>query len=119
MTSLVHGEKATEQVQSASQALFGRGDLAELDAGTVRDATAELPRAGFAIGAALVDLLVDSGLAPSRGGARRTVAEGGAYLNNVKVLDPEAVVGPEHLLHERYVVLRRGKKSLAAGVVQP
>ena len=119
VTSLVHGEKTTEQVQSASQALFGRGDLAELDAGTVRDATAELPRAGFAIGAALVDLLVDSGLAPSRGGARRTIAEGGAYLNNVKVLDPEAVVGPEHLLHERYVVLRRGKKSLAAGVVQP
>ena len=118
VTTLVHGEKATDQAVAASQALFGRGDLAELDADTVRDATSELPRAQFALGAALVDLLVDAGLAPSRGGARRTIAEGGAYVNNTKVLDPDAVVGPEQLLHERYVVLRRGKKSLAAGVLQ-
>ena len=118
VTILVHGEKATDQAVAASQALFGRGDLAELDADTVRDATSELPRAQFALGAALVDLLVDAGLAPSRGGARRTIAEGGAYVNNTKVLDPDAVVGPEQLLHERYVVLRRGKKSLAAGVLQ-
>ena len=118
VTTLVHGEKATEQAVAASQALFGRGDLTELDADTVRDATGELPRAQFALGAALVDLLVDAGLAPSRGGARRTITEGGAYVNNVKVLDPDAVVGPEHLLHERYVVLRRGKKSLAAGLLK-
>ena len=66
----------------------------------------------------MVDLLVDAGLAPSRGGARRTITEGGAYLNNVKVVDVDAVVGPEQLLHERYLVLRRGKKSLAAGLLQ-
>ncbi len=118
VTTLVHGEQASEQAVAASQALFGRGDLSGLDADTVRDATAELPRAPFALGAAVVDLLVDAGLAPSRGGARRTITEGGAYVNNTKVLDPDAVVGPEHLLHERYVVLRRGKKSLAAGVLQ-
>ncbi len=118
VTTLVHGEQATEQAVAASQALFGRGDLAGLDADTVRDATAELPRAPFELGAAVVDLLVDAGLAPSRGGARRTIAEGGVYVNNTKVLDPDAVMGPEHLLHERYVVLRRGKKSLAAGVLQ-
>ena len=118
VTTLVHGEKATEQAVAASQALFGRGDLAVLDADTVRDATAELPCAVFPLGAAVVDLLVDAGLVPSRGGARRTITEGGAYVNNVKVTDVDAVVGPEQLLHERYVVLRRGKKSLAAGLLQ-
>ena len=118
VTTLVHGEKATEQAVAASQALFGRGDLAGLDADTVRDATAELPCAVFPLGAAVVDLLVDAGLVPSRGGARRTITEGGAYVNNVKVTDVDAVVGPEQLLHERYVVLRRGKKSLAAGLLQ-
>ncbi len=118
VTTLVHGQQATDQAVAASQALFGRGDLAGLDADTVRDATAELPRATFSLGAAVVDLLVDAGLAPSRGGARRTITEGGAYLNNVKVVDVDAVVGPEQLLHERYLVLRRGKKSLAAGLLQ-
>lgn len=116
VTTLVHGEQATAQAVAASQALFGRGDLASLDAATVRDATAELPQARFSLGDALIDLLVGSGLAPSRGGARRTITEGGAYVNNVKVLDPDAVVGAEQLLHERYVVLRRGRKALAAGL---
>ncbi len=118
VTTLVHGDRATSQAISASQALFGRGDLTELDAGTLRDATAELPLARVALGASVVDVLVEAGLAPSRSGARRTIGEGGAYVNNVKVVDPEAVLGPELLLHERYAVLRRGKKSLAAAVVE-
>lgn len=118
VTTLVHGQKSTEQAVAASQALFGRGDLTLLDADTVRDATAELPCTVFSLGTAVVDLLVDAGLVPSRGGARRTITEGGAYVNNVKVTDVDAVVGPEQLLHERYVVLRRGKKSLAAGLLQ-
>ncbi len=117
VTALVHGERAALQAIAASRALFGRGDLSELDAATVRDSTAQLAQARFAPGASVVDLLVQTGLASSRGSARRTISEGGAYLNNVKVLDPEAVVDRGALLHERYAVLRRGKKALAAAVL--
>jgi tyrosyl-tRNA synthetase len=117
VTTLVHGAAATEAVQRASAALFGRGALEELDESTLRDALAELPTAKIAVGASVVDAFVDAGLAPSRSGARRTVAEGGAYINNVKVDDPDAVLGADRLLHGRFAVLRRGKKSLAAAVV--
>ena len=117
VTTLVHGERATLHAIAASRALFGRGDLSELDATTLRDATAELAQVRLTPGARVVDLLVEAGLAPSRGSARRTISEGGAYLNNVKVLDPEAVVDSSALLHARYAVLRRGKKSLAAAVL--
>ncbi|GAB3600053.1 tyrosine--tRNA ligase [Angustibacter peucedani] len=119
VTTLVHGAAATEAVQRASAALFGRGELADLDEQTLRDATAELPTAQVAVGTAVVDALVGSGLAPSRAGARRTIGEGGAYVNNVKVDDPDAVLGADQLLHGRFAVLRRGKKSLAAAVVPP
>jgi tyrosyl-tRNA synthetase len=67
----------------------------------------------------VVDAFVAAGLAPSRSGARRTITEGGAYVNNAKVDDVDAVLGAEQLLHGRYVVLRRGRKALAAGVVEP
>ena len=118
VTALVHGQAATEAAIAASGALFGRGELGDLDARTLRDATAELPQVQFVLGASLVDVLVDAGLAPSRGGARRTITEGGAYVNNVKVLDPDAVVLADQVLHDRFVVLRRGKKSLAAGLLK-
>ena len=118
VTALVHGQAATEAAIAASGALFGRGELGDLDARTLRDATAELPQVQFFLGASLVDVLVDAGLAPSRGGARRTITEGGAYVNNVKVLDPDAVVLADQVLHDRFVVLRRGKKSLAAGLLK-
>jgi tyrosyl-tRNA synthetase len=118
VTTLVHGPAATEAVQRASAALFGRGALDGLDEGTLRDATAELPTATVQVGSPVVDALVSSGLAPSRAGARRTIAEGGAYVNNVRVDDPDAVLGPDQLLHGRYAVLRRGKKSLAVAVVE-
>jgi tyrosyl-tRNA synthetase len=114
--TLVHGAAATAQAVTASAALFGRGELHELDAQTLHDATAELPQARVSVGDSVVDLLVEVGLAPSRSGARRTITEGGAYLNNEKVVDPDAVVQPEQLLHGRYAVLRRGKKSLAAAI---
>ncbi len=118
VTTLVHGEKATVSVEAASAALFGRGALDALDAETLRDATAELPEAVVTVGSTVVDAFVDSGLAPSRSAARRTVGEGGAYVNNVKVADPDATFTAEQLLHGRFAVLRRGKKSLAAGVVR-
>ena len=83
----MHGAHQTAQVVAASQALFGRGDLRELDGSTVDAALAEVPRptVDLADRPTIVDLLVATGLAESRGAARRTVDEGGAYVNNVKV----------------------------------
>ena len=114
VTSLVHGVDATEKVITASAALFGNGDLSVLDEGTLASATAELPSASIgADGLGIVDLLVASGLCESKSAARRTVGEGGAYVNNDKVTDPDAVIDRAELLHGRYLLLRRGKKNLA------
>jgi tyrosyl-tRNA synthetase len=115
VTDLVHGEDARRRVEEASRALFGRGDLATLDADVLADAVAELPitrvpRAPQPV----VDLLAASGLAQSRSAARRTIAEGGAYVNNAKVDDEDATVGPDQALHGRWLLLRRGRRSLAA-----
>lgn len=118
VTTLVHGAEATAAVVAASQALFGRGELAGLDEPTLAAAVAELPRTTVRVGDPVVDLLVGSGLVASKGAARRAVAEGGAYLNNVKVADEDAVVTAEDLLHGRYALLRRGKKTLGVGVVE-
>jgi tyrosyl-tRNA synthetase len=116
VTTLVHGAAATEAVQRASAALFGREDLEGLDDATLRDALAELPTAKVEAGTSVADAFADAGLSPSRSAARRTIAEGGAYVNNVKVEDVDAVLAADQLLHGRFAVLRRGKKSLAAGV---
>ncbi|HEX3004231.1 MAG TPA: tyrosine--tRNA ligase [Angustibacter sp.] len=117
VTTLVHGADATAAVETASRALFGRAALDELDAQTLADATAELPQATVTVGSSVVDAFVDAGLSASRSAARRTIDEGGAYVNNAKISDPEAVLGAGDLLHGRFAVLRRGKKSLAAAVV--
>ncbi|OLT49954.1 tyrosine--tRNA ligase [Cellulosimicrobium sp. CUA-896] len=116
VTTLVHGEDATAAVVSASQALFGRGELGALDEGTLGAAVAELPRTSVRSGDPVVELLVGSGLVASKGAARRAVAEGGAYVNNVKITDEDAVVTADDLLHGRYALLRRGKKTLAVAV---
>ena len=114
VTSLVHGVDATEKVIAASAALFGNGDLTVLDEATLKAATSELPSASVDAGAlGIVELLVASGLSESKSAARRTVGEGGAYVNNAKVSDPETVIAPAQLLHGRYLLLRRGKKNLA------
>jgi tyrosyl-tRNA synthetase len=119
VTTLVHGAEATAAVQAASAALFGRAELSTLDARTLADAVAELPSAQVVVGTPVAEAFAAAGLSPSRGAARRTVTEGGAYVNNVKVTDPEAVLGASDLLHRRYAVLRRGKKSLAVATVAP
>jgi tyrosyl-tRNA synthetase len=115
LTDLVHGVDAAGQAASASAALFGGGELRELDAATLASAVAELSSAAIQGPLPTVtDLLVATGLAESRTAARRTVAEGGAYLNNTRVTDPEMLPGDGDLLHGRWLVLRRGKRSLAA-----
>ncbi|MEV7216087.1 tyrosine--tRNA ligase [Kitasatospora cineracea] len=114
LTTLVHGADQYERAVAASKALFGQGDLADLEPATLAAALAEVPKATVAELGQLVDLLVETGLAPSRSGARRTIKEGGAYLNNTKVTDEEAVATTDDLLHGRWLVLRRGKRNLAA-----
>ncbi|HZH26707.1 MAG TPA: tyrosine--tRNA ligase, partial [Azospirillaceae bacterium] len=115
VTTLVHGADATRRVEEASQALFGRGRLEDLDAGTFADAVAELPSARVPAGDHLVvDLLAATGLVAGKAAARRAIADGGAYLNNRKVDSHESAVTPEDLLHGRWAVLRRGRRSLAA-----
>jgi tyrosyl-tRNA synthetase len=115
LTTLVHGAEATAHAISASGALFGHGELVDLDAATLAAAMAELPQAEVQ-GAlpSIRDLLVATGLAESRSSASRMVADGGAYLNNRRIADADLVPGDADLLHGRWLVLRRGKRSLAA-----
>ncbi len=121
LTTLVHGEHHTQQVIVASEALFGRGNLQELDAGTLDAALAEVPTIDVRLGEQqmIVDLLVETGLAESRGAARRTVKEGGAYVNNAKIADEDWTPSYLDLLGGRWVVLRRGKRTVAGLHISP
>ncbi|GAA4210055.1 tyrosine--tRNA ligase [Microbispora amethystogenes] len=113
LTTLVHGADELARVIAASRALFGQGSLTELDARTLESALAEVPKAAVpALGASYVDLLAQSGLVESKSAARRAVKEGGAYLNNTKITDEEYVPSADDLLHGRFLVLRRGKKTV-------
>ncbi|WP_110945659.1 tyrosine--tRNA ligase [Streptomyces avicenniae] len=114
LTTLVHGAAQCAAVVAASKALFGQGDLAALDEPTLTAALAELPRVTVREPGQVVDLLADSGLVASRSAARRTVKEGGAYVNNAKVAAEDAAVTADDLLHGRWLLLRRGKRNLAA-----
>jgi tyrosyl-tRNA synthetase len=114
LTELVHGTDAAEEAVAASQALFGRASLDALSPETLRAALSsaslvevrgELP--------GVVELLVSSGLAGGSNEARRTIAEGGAYLNNERVTDVDAVPPASALLHGRFLVLRKGKRNVA------
>jgi tyrosyl-tRNA synthetase len=115
VTTLVHGGQAADRVEQAAAALFGRGELSELDPASLSEALAELPRAGVSRAPhPVADLLLAAGLVTSRSAGRRAIAEGGAYVNNVRVEGEDAEVGPEDLLHSRWLVIRRGRRSLAA-----
>ena len=113
VTTLVHGEEETRQAKAAAAALFGGGDLHELGPDTLSAALREAGSVTARPGTAYVDLLVESGLVKSKGEARRTIAEGGAYLNNERVADPDLVPGEGDLVAGTWLVLRRGKKHLA------
>lgn len=115
VTALVHGADATGRVESASRALFGRGELAALDAVTLGDAVAQLPTVVVqGRDHPVAELFAATGLVSSRSAARRTIVEGGAYVNNVKVGSEADVVGMSNVLPGGWVVLRRGRRSLAA-----
>jgi len=114
VTTLVHGAEETERIKAASAALFGGGDLHTLSPDTLAAALREagstkvegdLP--------SIVDLFVATGLSKSKGEARRTVGEGGAYLNNERIEDAEYVPTKDDLVGGAWLVLRRGKKNMA------
>lgn len=113
LTTLVHGEEATKAVELATQALFGKAELDSLDEKTLAGALAETTVAEVTAGdePTIVDLLVASGLAESKGAARRAIKEGGAYANNQRISDAEWKPEQSDLLHGSWLVLRKGKKN--------
>lgn len=114
VTAWVHGVDAVRDAQAATEALWGRGRLSGLDEATVTAATADLPAGELVVGeSTIVDLLVSTGLEKGRRAARKTVAGGGAYLNNVKIIDEDAPVTAEQLLAGGVVLVRKGRRNLA------
>jgi tyrosyl-tRNA synthetase len=117
LTSLVHSEETTERVEAAARALFGQGELSELDEATLASALAELPRTTVSSAEEIptwVDLLAATGVVDSKSAARRIVKEGGAYLNNVKISGEDFRPSKSDFLCGKYAVLRKGKRDLAA-----
>ncbi len=113
VTSLVHGEAAALAAIDASAALFGRGELTEVDEPTLQAALTEVGLHRVTESPTVVSLLVATGLVASTSEARRTVKEGGANINNVRISDPDHVPTGDDLLHGRLLVLRRGKRAVA------
>ena len=117
LTTLVHGAEECRRAIAASQALFGRSDLAEVDERTLAAAVAEVPSAQiFASGElpTVVDLMAEAKIVSSKSAARRAIAGGGAYLNNHKVTSDDAVPGPDDFLYGRFLILRVGKRTVGA-----
>ncbi len=117
VTSLVHGEAATQAAIAAAAALFGQGELAELDAATLEAALRELPHTTTPANTPVAQLLVDTELSQSLGAARRSIAEGGVYLNNEKITAEDETL-EKYVLPSKMAVLRRGKKTLAGVFVE-
>jgi tyrosyl-tRNA synthetase len=123
LTTLVHGADECRRAVAASQALFGQGELAEVDERTLEAAKAEIPSADVRIGRlngadgrlpSVADLMAQTGIVSSKSDARRAIAGGGAYLNNRKVADADAVPTADDLLYGRFLILRRGKRTVGA-----
>jgi tyrosyl-tRNA synthetase len=117
LTSLVHSQEIAERVEAASKALFGQGDLAQLDLITLTFALAELPKTTISSSEEIptwVDLIAAAGVVDSKSAARRIVKEGGAYLNNEKISGEDFRPSKNDFLCGKYAVLRKGKRELAA-----
>ncbi|GAA1415782.1 tyrosine--tRNA ligase [Glutamicibacter uratoxydans] len=114
VTSLVHGEDATNKVIAASAAVFGNGELGDIDLPTLQAVIAELPTAQVSVDdLGILNVLHVSGLSKTQSEARRTVGEGGAYVNNEKVDGIDSELSESDFLHGRYAIVRRGKKNMA------
>jgi tyrosyl-tRNA synthetase len=121
VTSLIHGEATTAKVEAAARALFGQGEIRELDLVTLQGAISELPQTAIARPSnpaspfpSWVELIVATGMVDSKSAAKRIIKEGGAYLNNEKITAENFAPSSSDLLHGRYLLLRKGKRDLAA-----
>lgn len=115
VTALVHGDAEAARAKAASEALFGE-EIAGLDESTLLEVmgeapTSEVPRDRLQNGIALLELLAETGLAPSKSAARTDISSGGAYINNRRETDPDHRVGTDDLLHGKYLILRKGRKT--------
>lgn len=117
VTTLIHGADQAFKVENAAKALFGQSEIRELDQATLESALKELPKTSVSKTSQLptwVDLIVASGVVESKSAARRVVKEGGAYLNNQKISGEDFAPSSDDLLHGKFLVLRKGKRDLAA-----
>jgi tyrosyl-tRNA synthetase len=117
ITSLVHGNDECAKVEAASKALFGQGDLRELDEATLAAALSQLPKVTIKASEIIptwVDLLAATGVVDSKSAARRIVKENGAYLNNEKISGEDFSPAKTDLIHGRFFILRKGKRDLAS-----
>ena len=117
MTAMIHGQQIAKSVEEAAKALFGQGEIADLDLKTLDSALSQLPRTTIKKGdpyPSWVDLLAATGVVDSKSAARRIVKEGGGYLNNKKVESEDFTPSKNDLLHGKYLLLRKGKRDLAA-----
>lgn len=112
VTALVHGTADRDAAVAAAGALFGRGELTELDERTIESVSREVGGGEFEPDASVVDVLVAAGVVDSKGAARRVISEGGAYLNNQRIADADSIVSADDLLHGRFAVVRRGRKTV-------
>ncbi len=121
VTDLVHSRAEREAATAAAAAVFGRSDLAGLPDTVLGAVAEELGATTVQAGAdlpSIVDVLTAAGVVASRSAARRAIEEGGAYINNTKVTDADATLQPHDLLAGRYVIARRGKRTVGAVVVE-
>ena len=121
MTTLVHGGAMAKSVEEAAKALFGQGEIGDLDLKTLDSALSQLPKTIIKKGdpyPTWVDLLAATGVVDSKSAARRIVKEGGGYLNNKKVESEDFTPSKADLLHGKYLLLRKGKRDLAAVEVE-
>ncbi|WP_342373314.1 tyrosine--tRNA ligase [Propioniciclava soli] len=121
ITDLVHGVGERQGAEAAAAALFGRSELRDLDARTLAAVATQLDAATVQVGEtwpSVVDALAESGVVASRSAARRAIEEGGAYVNNMKVTEPDARLSQEDLLGGQMVIVRRGKKTVGALRIQ-
>ncbi len=117
VTDLVHGVAEREGASAAAGALFGRGELPDLSAAMLEGVMREVGAAHVEALPSVTEALTMAGLVASKSAARRAITEGGAYLNNAKVTDPDLQLDASHLLADRFVVLRRGRKTVGGLVL--
>ena len=121
VTELIHGKEEMLGAVAASKALFGEGEITAINSATFESLIATTPFVELSATEplpGLVDILVISGLYPSKGQARKDLTGGGIYFNNQRITDPDFTPSNENLIHGKYFVLRKGKKNFKPGVVR-